>query len=240
VFNEAGEHPVILTHGALGSAEDWGFEVPRLAKSHKVLVIDCRGRGRSTMGSQPLTYGLMTSDLIGVMDALHIPKASIVGASDGGIIGLYMAIHHPDRIDKLLAWGANYSVSHYEAMPMRPEMKAAGAQYLAHAKATYIRLSPTPDGFPQLLAAVGRMTEREPEIAPAELATIRAPTVIADGEYEQFISRKETTTLARLIPGARLVIVPGVSHGGPVQAPDAFHRIVSELLLSRGGHPRAR
>ena len=230
VFNKHGGRPVILLHGGLGSSDDWGSEAPLLAKTHEVIVVDSRGQGRSTMSSQPLSYELMASDVLGLMDYLKITKASIVGWSDGGIIGLLLAIHHPDRIDKLFAFGADYSVSLYPSKPLDPAMAALGARYVARAEARYRRLSPTPNGFPALLKALSRMYATEPEIKPDELATIKAPTVIADGQYEQFITRKETVTLALLIPGAKLVIIPDVSHGGPLQDPVAFHRAVTALL----------
>jgi len=114
IYNKNGPKPVILLHGAFGSSDDWGFETPLLAKTHEVIVVDCRGRGRSSMSKQPLSYELMTSDVLGLMDYLHIKKVSVVGESDGGIIGLIMAIHHPDRIDKLFAFGANYNNSGYK------------------------------------------------------------------------------------------------------------------------------
>ncbi|MDN5864295.1 MAG: alpha/beta hydrolase [Gammaproteobacteria bacterium] len=227
VFNRGGGEPVILLHGGLGSSEDWGFEVPLLGRAHEVIVVDCRGRGRSTLSIEPLSYALMTSDTLALMDYLKLTRASIDGWSDGGIIGLLMAVHHPDRIDKLFAFGAVYSRSGYSGEPSDP---ALAARYMARAKATYRRLSPTPDDFPKLLAALKHMYAIEPELDPAEIGTIKAPTIIADGQYEQFITRAHTEALAWLIPGATLVIIPNVSHGGPIQDPAAFHRAVASLL----------
>jgi pimeloyl-ACP methyl ester carboxylesterase len=231
IFNRNGGRPVILLHGSLGSSDDWGFETPLLDKTHEVIVVDSRGRGRSTMSTQPLTLELEASDVLRLMDLLKIRKASIVGWSDGGIIGLFLAIHAPGRIEKLLAFGANYSVSSYPAKPLSPEMKAAGRRYLATAEATYRRLSPTPDGFHELLKAL-EADSTEPELKPADLAKIKIPVVIADGQYEQFITQKETATLTHLIPGSKLVIIPNVSHGGPLQDPVSFHKVVVKLLDS--------
>jgi pimeloyl-ACP methyl ester carboxylesterase len=231
IFNRDGGRPVILLHGSLGSSDDWGFETPLLDKTHEVIVLDSRGRGRSTMSAQPLTLELEASDVLGLMDFLKIPRASIIGWSEGGVIGLFLAIHDPGRIEKLFAFGANYSVSAYPPKSLSPVMKAMGARYIARVKATYRRLSPTPNGFPELLKAFER-DSTEPELKPADLAKIKAPTVIADGQYEQFITQKETATLAHLIPGAKLVIIPNVSHGGPLQDPVHFHKVVTNLLDS--------
>lgn len=229
VFNGKGGRPVILLHGSFGSSDDWGFETPLLDKKHEVIVMDSRGRGRSTMSTDRLSLAVQASDVLALMDFLKIPTASVVGWSEGGVIGLYLAIHHPERIEKLVAFGANYSVSSYPPKPLSPEMKALGARYMASAKVTYRRLSPTPNGFDELLQALER-DSTDPELKPADLLKIKATTVIADGQYEQFITAKETSTLAHLIPGAKLVIMPGVSHGGPLQDPVHFHRIVATLL----------
>src|SRR5665213_2670754 len=108
VFHRGAGRPVLLLHGGMSSSDSWGFEAPRLA-GHEVVVMDSRGQGRSSRSEAPLTYELMASDVVALMDSLHLRRASIVGASDGGIIGLLLAIEHPERVDKLFAWGATFN-----------------------------------------------------------------------------------------------------------------------------------
>jgi pimeloyl-ACP methyl ester carboxylesterase len=227
IYNKNGKDPVILIHGGLGSSDDWGFETPLLSKTNKVIVVDCRGRGRSTMTDEPLSYRLMTSDLVKLMDFLHIQKASVVGASDGGIIGLLLAIHYPERINKLLAYGANFNNSGLKPGPFD---SISGSKYFAMISKRYKEISPTPNDFQKMTKALNKMYETQPNIPPRDLKTIQAPTIIADGEYEQFFTREHTEKLARLIPGAKLVIMPNVSHGGPIQDPQHFHELVMQLL----------
>jgi pimeloyl-ACP methyl ester carboxylesterase len=229
VFHRGAGRPVVLLHGGMSSSDWWGFEAPRLA-GHEVIVMDSRGQGRSSGSEGPLSYDRMATDVLALMDSLRVRRASIVGASDGGIIGLVLAIEYPQRVDRLFAWGANFNTHAEKQSPPNPAFKALGAAYLARAAADYRRLSPTPDGFASLRTALGRMYASEPNLTPADLGHIRARTVIADGEYEQFIDPSHTRLLATLIPGARLVIIPNVSHGGPLQNPAAFHAAVSELL----------
>ena len=100
-------------------------------------------------------------------------------------------------------------------------------------QAQYRALSSTPDGFTALRTKLGQLYAREPNLTPDELGTIKAPTVVADGEHEQFIAREHTEQLARLIPGAKLVILPDVSLGGPQQDPAGFHQAVALLLDNR-------
>lgn len=232
IFNRNGGRPVFLLHGSLGSSDDWALEAPLLDKTHEVIVLDSRGRGRSTMSSQPLTIELMASDVVGLMDFLKIPKASLVGWSEGGVVALFLAIHNSARIEKLFAFGANYSVSDYPPKPLAPVFKTMGDLYMARARVIYQRLSPTPRRFDELLKVLSQ-DSTEPELKPTDLARIIAPTVIADGSYEQFITHKETVTLAHLIPGAKLVIIPNVSHDGPLQDPNRFHKAVIRLLDSK-------
>ena len=227
VFNKKGKDPVFLLHGGLGSSDTWGFEVPLLLKTHMVVIVDSRGHGRSSMSDQPLSYGLMSSDVLQLMDFLQIKTASIVGWSDGGIIGFLLAIQHPERVKKLFTFGANYNSSGDKPASSDTSM---AARYMARAAANYRRLSPTPDSFFALRKALGKLYSSEPNLTAAELKMIKAPTVIAFGQYEQFIKREHFEEMARLIPNARLVMLPNVSHGGPIQDPMRFHEAVMSWL----------
>jgi len=227
VFNKDGKDPVILLHGALVSSDEWGFEVPLLSKNHKVIILDSRGHGRSNMSKQSFSYSLMASDVLQLMDRLKVRKASIVGWSDGGIIGLIMAIKYPKRVNKLFTFGSNYNLSGYKS---EPADSALAARFMEKVKVNYRRLSPTPDSLAVLRKALGKMYSTEPDLKAEDIKTIKAPTVIAYGEYEQFIKREHFEDLARLIPNAKLVILPNVSHGGPLQDPLSFHRAVTNLL----------
>lgn len=64
IFNKDGKDPVILLHGGFVSSNEWGFEIPLLSKTHKVIVVDSRGHGRSSMSDQPFGYNLMASDVL--------------------------------------------------------------------------------------------------------------------------------------------------------------------------------
>jgi pimeloyl-ACP methyl ester carboxylesterase len=227
IYNDHGSNPVILLHGGFVSSDEWGFEVPLLSKTHKVIVVDSRGHGRSTLGSVPLTYNLMSADVLGLMDQLKIKKASIVGWSDGGIIGMILAIKHRERIDKLFTYGSNYNISGYKD---EPSDTSSGKRFMARATANYRKLSSTPDDFGKLKAALGKMYSAEPNLNPADLKTIKAPTIIACGQYEQFIKAEHFKELSELVPSAKLVVIPNVSHGGPLQDPVAFHLAVMKLL----------
>ena len=81
----------------LGHSGNWGYQVPALVSSgYRAVLIDSRGHGRSTRDGRPYTYELMASDVLAVMDALHLEKAAVVGWSDGACIALILAMKAPD------------------------------------------------------------------------------------------------------------------------------------------------
>src|SRR5215210_7105707 len=83
--------PVILLHGGLGHAGNWGYQVPALVSSgYQAVVIDSRGHGRSTRDARPFTYELMATDVAAVMDRSNLEKACLVGWSDGACTALIL------------------------------------------------------------------------------------------------------------------------------------------------------
>lgn len=221
--------PVILLHGGLASSDTWGNQVPALLKSHhRVILIDSRGHGRSTLGERPLGYELMATDVIAVMDRLQVDKAAVVGWSDGAIIALIMAMRHPGRVAAIYAFGANMD-SH--AVNPGAFTTPILAELAARLTQDYARLSPTPGEFGALRSAVEVMQKTEPNYSAADLAAIRGPRIaIVDGDHEEFIPRAHTVYLAQTIPGAKLILLRGVSHFAPWQAPAQFNRSMLAFL----------
>ena len=145
-----------MVHGGAGSSKYWGLQTPVLARQYEVIVLDSRGHGRSTRNSEPITYHLMASDVLAVMDTLHIPKAALVGWSDGGIIGLDIAINHPERLTKLFAVGANSDTSGTKDVDKDPLFN----DYLGRCEKEYQKLSPTPGEYKAFLE------QMQPSVGP--------------------------------------------------------------------------
>jgi pimeloyl-ACP methyl ester carboxylesterase len=107
--------PVILLHGGLANADYWGNQIRALMLHHTVIVMDSRGHGRSTRDSRPYGYDLMADDVVSLMDALKVPKADIVGWSDGATLGLNLAIRRPDRVGVFQADRAAHRQADHES-----------------------------------------------------------------------------------------------------------------------------
>ncbi|HXW15970.1 MAG TPA: alpha/beta hydrolase [Terriglobia bacterium] len=219
--------PVILLHGGLANSNYWGLQIPALAPHFEVIVADSRGHGRSTGNSEPITYHLMATDVLALMDALHIPKAALVGWSDGAIIGLEIAIHHPERLTKLFAFGANSNVSGVR----NSEGSVTIAAYQNRTRDEYRRFSPAPAEFNAFLEGLKKMWTTEPNFSDAQLRRITTPTWIVDGDRDEIIKREDTDHMASLIPGAGELILPSTSHFAFLQDPKQFNEALLHFLL---------
>jgi pimeloyl-ACP methyl ester carboxylesterase len=221
---------VLLIHGGLGHADVWGFQVPALAEDHKVIVADSRGHGRSTRSEQPFGYELMADDYLALLDHLGIDKVALVGWSDGGIIGLDIAIRHPERLSGLYAFAANYVP---EGVKETVGDDSVFGAYVERASADYARLSPTPDEFDAFVEQISQMWATEPNYTREQLKAIAVPTVIFDGDHDEAIEPAHTAEMAELIPGAELVIMKDASHFAMWQRPDAFNATVLDFLAGK-------
>jgi len=218
--------PVILLHGGLANAEYWGKQVTALAARYRVVVMDSRGHGRSTRDARPFGYDLMADDVLGLMDFLKIDKAAVVGWSDGAILGLDMALRHPKRLSKLFAFAANSDPSGVKDVAASPVFTA----FIERAEKEYEKLSPTPGEYKAFLDQIGRMWATQPNWTAAQLATIRVPVWIVDGDHDEAIKRENTLFMADHIPNAGLLVQPGVSHFSFLQDPQQFNADLLHFL----------
>jgi len=226
--------PVLFLHGGLANANYWGHQVRALQRHYQVIVMESRGHGRSSRNQEPYGYDLMASDVVGLLDHLKIRRAAIVGWSDGAIIGLDIAMKHPGRVSKLFAFAANSDPSGVADIASSDVFNA----YIARAGEEYKRLSPTPTEYKSFVADITKMWESQPKWTASDLASIKAPTWIVDGDHDEAIKRENTEFMAANIPGAGLLLQPEVSHFSFLQDPEQFNEDVLHFL-ARGGGPRA-
>jgi pimeloyl-ACP methyl ester carboxylesterase len=219
--------PVILLHGGLGHSGNWGYQLPALLRSgRRAVLIDSRGHGRSTRDSRPFRYELMASDVLAVMDALQLRRAAIVGWSDGACTALILGMKAPDRVAGVFFFGCNMDPSGTKEFVPTPVIDRCFGR---HAR-DYAQLSATPDQFDAFVAAVSEMMKTQPNYFAADLAEIRVPVVIVQSEYDEFIKPEHADYLARSIPGAELIMMPGVSHFAPLQRPGQFNGVMQAFL----------
>ena len=219
--------PVVMLHSGLANGDWWGLQVAALRASHRVILVDSRGHGRSTRDRRPFGYDLMADDVVALMDKLAIPRADIVGWSDGAIIGLDLAIRRPERVNRVFSFAAN---SRPDGVKPDVDKDPTFASFIRRAGAEYRLMSATPDEYDAFVAQIGAMWAREPNWSDAQLRSIKAPVLIADGDHDEAIRRAHTEYLAATIPGAGLLIFPSTSHFAFLQDPALFNAALLDFL----------
>jgi pimeloyl-ACP methyl ester carboxylesterase len=219
--------PVILLHGGLGNGGNWSHQVPALVEAgYRAIVIDTRGHGRSTRDDRPYSYELLADDILAVMDDLSIPEAALVGWSDGSCAALVLAAHEPEHVAGVFFFACNMDPSGAKPFEFTPVI----GRCLSRHRQDYARLSLTPGAFDEFMEAVGQMQATQPNFSADDLARIHVPVTVAHAEGDEFIKQEHAEYLARTIPGAEYVYLPGVSHFAPVQRPELFNAALLKFL----------
>lgn len=220
--------PVLLLHGGLGNGDHWVNQIqPLVDAGYQPIVMDSRGHGRSSFDEQQITYALMASDVVGLLDHLGVEKADLVGWSDGGIIGIELAIARPERMNRIVAYGANVDPT---GVRLDVGTNAYFNAYIEANAADYPNLSPAPERWDEFLANISTMWATEPNYTDAQLETITTPILILDGANEEAIDLNQTKWMALVIPSAELLIMPDTGHFAMMEQPEEFNRIVLEFL----------
>jgi pimeloyl-ACP methyl ester carboxylesterase len=228
--------PVILLHGGLGNAGNWGHQVPVLvAAGFQAIAIDSRGHGRSTRDARPFSYQLLASDVRAVMARLGIAAAAFVGWSDGACTALVLAAETPGLAAGVVFFGCNMDPGGAKPFVPTPVIDRCFARHVKD----YQTLSATPDGFEAFVEAVGLMQRTEPNYSAEDLAAIDVPVLVLQSELDEFIWLEHAQYLAATLPRAELMVLPDVSHFAPVQRPDTFNAAILPFLQRLDGMGQA-
>jgi len=188
--------PLVLLHGNGGSIKSRRDLIPEFAKKYKVIALDSRCHGKSGCPSQYLTYEQMAEDVNGLLSNLNIDSVYMWGHSDGAIIGLLLSIHHPEKVKKLLASGAN----------LRPDSTAVdpGLFPLLGILEKQVKND-------SILSKQFRLLVDQPNIPVTDLEKIKSSVLIMAGDRDA-IRNRHTLEIFEHIPKALLCILPGTTH----------------------------
>jgi 3-oxoadipate enol-lactonase len=255
VYEEGGRgQPVVLLHEGIADRRMWNREFPSLARDHHVVRYDLRGFG----GSTPATSAYSAvSDLVALLDHLHLERPVIVGPSVGGRIALDLALAHPEKAGGLLLIAPGYSGMDYDHVPggkatferdERLSKAAADAWAAGHPEEAteYLRQlwaaaltgnaldlfrTMVRDNATEVFEDRSAQHER-PEGAPAagRLAEVRVPTLILAGDRDNPVVPHLANYLGRGIPNAEVEVVPGADHFLNLSRPDAFDSALARSL----------
>ena len=215
--------PIVLLHGGLGSRMDFEPLARLLAPAHRLIALDSRGHGRSTLGRVPLSYRQLADDMTAALQQLGLTEAGIIGHSDGGIVGLRLAAAAILRPRFLIAVGAHWHLPEND-----PSRGIFGALTLARWREKfpesirrYEAENPEPD-FPRLFAATLAMwMDDGPDSYPGTtVRTISCPLLVIRGDDDFLVSPAQASGLVEQVKGARLLNLPFAGHGLLEDAPE--------------------
>jgi pimeloyl-ACP methyl ester carboxylesterase len=169
----------------------------------------------------------MASDVLALLDHLGIDQADLVGWSDGAIIGLQLALTHPERLNSVVAYGANFDPT---GVRLDIGQNAYFNAYIAEAAKEYQEMSPEPQRWAKFLANISHMWATEPNFTMEQLQSIATSFLIRDGEKEEAIDFDQTKLMWLLIPGAELALMPDTGHFALFEQPEEFSQITLDFL----------
>ena len=232
-YEEHGDgESLVLLHGALGGAYVWSQQIPPFAQKFKVFAPEQRGRGRTPDVEGPLSYQHMTNDTIEFLESIAGGQSHIVGASDGGIIGLYIAMQRPDLVRRLVAIGANF---HRDGLVWQGlAASTAEDDELEMPRQRYAAMSPNgPDHWPIIFDKVKTMALSEPALTTDDLATISSPVLVMVGD-DDIVAHDHTIAMFEALPASQLAVVPGASHLVFVEKPPLVNGLILDFLAAEG------
>jgi pimeloyl-ACP methyl ester carboxylesterase len=247
--------PLVMVMGIGYDATLWTLaQVPALSRTFQVVIFDNRDAGRSSKASGPYTIGDMADDVAGLMDALRIDRAHLLGLSMGGMIAQEFALRHAGRLQRLVLSGCGAAPARVAFDPIRTWnwVKStdqtgevfAGQQFTWLFSNTFRRNREAVQQTLALLAsnphpigpeAYNRQAEAYLQYdALDRLAGVRSATLVIAGEQDLLTPPWICREVADRIPGCRFEIITGEgsSHVVPIERPDEFNDLVATFLAA--------
>jgi len=247
VCGRGGSEAVLLA-GSLGTTlEMWDPQAHALADRRTVIGFDHRGHGGSPVPAGPYTIQELGGDVLGLMDSLELPRASYCGLSLGGMVGMWLAINAPERIDRLVLISTSAHLPpaagwHERAATVR---SAGSAEAVADVVLGRWFTAPYAREHPEVIARHRRMvaaTSAEGYASCCEaiadldlrasLSRISAPTLAIAGAQDPATPPPHLQAIAEGIPGARLEILDPAAHLASVERASSVTALILEHLIT--------
>ena len=214
--------PLLMIHGNGGDMSAFAENVPYFAKNYRVILADSRAQGKSSDAADSLSFEQMADDFAVLLDTLQVPKAYVLGWSDGGINALLMAIRHPDKIIKLASTGANITP---DASAFAGDGWKQGEKYYNENKNRVWKTAKGKNAW-----KIFMLDWDQPNIKLTQLQQIKCPSLIIAGDHD-VIADVHTRLIQKNIPGSELWIVANSGHATLIEHADDFNKRVDAFFL---------
>ena len=240
--------PTLILSNSIGTTlHMWDAQIPALSRTYRVLRYDTRGHGASGAPQGAYSLDRLGRDVVELMDALSIGRANFLGLSLGGIIGQWLGVHAPDRIDRLVLANTSGYLGpapqwdeRIAATLQAPDMTDTAATFLGNwfPAAMLQAGGPVIDTFRAMLLATDRHGLAGAFAAVRDMdlrrtaALIDRPTLVIAGRDDTVTAPSHGERIAATVPGAKLVVLPAV-HLSNVERPAEFLDAVLTFLAQR-------
>ncbi|ADB32539.1 alpha/beta hydrolase fold protein [Kribbella flavida DSM 17836] len=227
---EGAGDPVLLLHGGGVGGDTWLAQVAALSRHYTVIVPERRGHGRTPDVDGPVTMELLAADLAAFIDRLEIAPAHVIGWSDGGKVGAWLALARPELVRKLVLISAELTRAG-QTPATEQLMTPEGLQDLAEAlRPEYEPVAPDgPGHFPVVFAKWAEMWRTMPDFDLADLKKLTMPVLVMQGD-DDGVRLEHSVTVAKALPDAQLAVVPGASHGLTLEKPGLVNQLLLDFL----------
>jgi 2-hydroxy-6-oxonona-2,4-dienedioate hydrolase len=260
-YIEAGSGaPVVLLHGLGGDGSRWAPNIAELAKDFHVLALDQIGFGQSDKPLANYNTGMLAEFLVDFLNAVNVPKASLVGNSMGASVALYTAVHYPAKVSAIvLADGGGFrsagAPASASAAPSAEVLRRRALQnsttreetreffrILFHDKSLVTDKMVDEQLAMRLRSAftISKIQEAGDRgtLSEEEVRGVKAPTLVIWGKYDELANPAGADRLERTIPAAKKVIIDNCGHMPQLEKADEFNRVVREFLQGRAATDR--
>ena len=224
IYGDISKQPLLLIHGNGGYIYAERCQIEHFKDKYYVIVADSRYHGKTENGYETLTYDLMAKDYNSLLDFLKIDSAYIIGQSDGGIIGLLLAMDYPEKVKKLVAAGPNLRPDTTALQKWAVELTRKDLDEVEKK----IKGGDTSENLARLRSQLNLM-DKYPDIRNSELAKIKAPVLIMAGDGD-LIKLEHILDIYQNIPNSQLFIMPGATHFMLREEYSLFNQIVERFL----------
>jgi pimeloyl-ACP methyl ester carboxylesterase len=245
--------PLVLIMGLRRNIEWWYCQIPELSKHFRVIAFDNRGAGRSDKPAMEYSIRLFADDTAGLMEALGIESANVLGVSMGGYIAQELAINYPEKVrslvlgctscggkravrmseEKMKKFTANEGLTPEEILRkdidiiFSDRFIAENPDKIKKYMEISLRYYQPPEAFLRQFAACLKHDTAE------RLSTIKVPVLIATGDDDPLVPPQNSFLLKELLPAAELSIFPNLRHGFFMEEPVKFNHKIIEFFKSK-------
>jgi pimeloyl-ACP methyl ester carboxylesterase len=248
-FVAGGGAPLVLVHGLASSGADWGPLIPDLAKARRVYAIDLLGYGKSDKPpGGDYSIAAQAEVVRGLLDALPVARADVIGVSMGGWIAMRLAATHPERVARLVLIDSagfkfetplaetTFTPSTVEQLQYVLDLQTKRAQHLPRFIARDF-LREVREDAPVIRASMRAMLSGR-DLMDGRVSAIRMPTLLVWGTADRITPLAVGLRMQRELPNAQLVLAPGCGHLAVLECRDAYMPRL-HAFLKCGGHAAA-